>query len=95
MKREAKNNKPPWIYPFYPILCWHKCILCNQEFKREHGWKAIGQYSCNGVYSTNYICNSCASSSDDVRRKLKERDDKFLKEIKNHLPFGKTGAVKV
>jgi len=93
-KREAKNNKPPWIYPFYPILCWHECIFCNQEFRREHGWKVIGQHFINGVYSTNYVCNSCAKTSDEVKIKLKEREDKFKEELKKWKPFGGTGAVK-
>lgn len=92
MKR--KINKPPWIYPFYPLLCWYECMFCNQEFRREHGWKVVGQCSMNGFYSTNYVCNSCASSPDDVRKKLKEKEDKFLEEIKKCKPFGRSGAVK-
>jgi len=95
MKREVKNNKPPWISHFYPVLFWYECIFCNQEFRREHGWKVVGQHSINGVYSINHVCNNCAKSPDDVMKKLKERDDKFIKEIKKRSPFGGTGVVKV
>lgn len=93
-KREAKNNKPPWIYSFYPLMCWYKCLLCNQEFRREHGWKVIGQHSINGVYSINHVCNDCAKSPEEVRVKLKEREEKFKEEIKKWNPFRKSGAVK-
>jgi formate-dependent nitrite reductase cytochrome c552 subunit len=92
MKRETK--KSPWIHSFYPVLCWYECIFCNKEFKRERGWKVVGQHSINGVYSIDHVCNNCAKSPDDVRRKLKEREDKFLEEIKKWKPFGGTGVVK-
>ena len=67
MKREAQ--KPPYIYRFKPLM-WHQCKFCQQEFKRENGWKIIGYPVINGVYSETYCCESCGKTLNDVKAKL-------------------------
>ncbi|MCD3223965.1 hypothetical protein [Clostridium botulinum] len=55
MKRQIKNYKLKRIYPF---IFWKKCCKCNQEFKKEYGWK----FSLRNRYDVceAYLCNECA-----------------------------------
>ena len=58
MRREPK--KPYIIDRIIPLFFWHKCDLCESEFKYEYGWKI--RYST----TSRILCNKCAEYSWNV-----------------------------
>ena len=56
MKRKSRN---PIEYSgrIYPILFWHKCCLCGEDFRRERGhWALI-------YHRTLHLCNDCGGDT--------------------------------
>lgn len=60
MRREPK--KPYIIDRIVPLFFWHKCDLCESEFKHEYGWKI--RYST----TSRIICSKCARYYFDVEK---------------------------
>src|SRR5690554_544147 len=38
MKRVVGDKE---IYPHYTLFSWSECVSCNQEFRREKGWRKL------------------------------------------------------
>lgn len=59
MKRKA-IKKYSDLYRSWTFLIWHKCEKCNQEFRREWGWRALTGPFFNGSGIWRYLCFECA-----------------------------------
>lgn len=58
MKRKYVAKFKRLMFTF-PLFCWYKCNKCDQEFRRERGWRALDRPR-NLIFSSYYLCKSCA-----------------------------------
>ena len=82
MKRKLKTY--PYITSFKPLLFWHKCELCNQEFVREIGYK-VESIVINKAIRVKYVCGSCANNTDDVKEKLEIQKEEYKRRAMDSL----------
>lgn len=69
-KKEVYSNVAyNTIYECYTLLFWNRCWLCEEEFRREHGYRFQLQYNGGWLYS----CASCSASKSDCNTKVGEQ----------------------
>lgn len=71
MIREKKSY--PIVKRYKSFFFWRECIFCNREFKRENGFIIESLPNRNSLIRYSYCCPECASSSEEVKIKLKEK----------------------
>lgn len=60
MKRKCLGSNKHNLVAHYTYFKWHDCCVCNQEFRREHGFT----FMWHGVVQV-YICGTCSGRSMD------------------------------
>lgn len=60
MKRESTSENYSYLHHCNPYIFWKECCMCNKEFRRENGWKALTARIINNDYIERYVCESCA-----------------------------------
>lgn len=72
MKREKFNGYTNVvggdIYKHYGLFFWQECFFCNQEFRREAGYRF--QMQVGGPWA--YSCAGCSSSKEHVNLNVRE-----------------------
>lgn len=70
MKREKEyyeNVVNGEIYKHYGLFCWQECFFCNQEFRRENGYRFQMQVNRDWMYS----CSTCSTSKEHINNNVK------------------------
>lgn len=75
MIREKKSH--PIVKRYRSFLFWRECIFCNREFKRKNGFIIEDLIGRNSLTTYSYYCPECALSSEEVKRKLKEKKPNY------------------
>lgn len=70
------------IYSHYSLFSWQTCFFCDQEFRREKGYRFQLQYNAPWVYS----CYECSSSKDECNENLHLWKKKARKAFVNIAP---------
>ena len=67
MKRNTQSNQyeiskcNPWIF-------WAECFFCNQEFRREAGWRFV----LHGGFYDSYSCAECSTTREHLEDNIKK-----------------------
>ena len=67
------------IYNHYSLFFWQTCFFCEQEFRRESGYRFQLQYNSPWVYS----CSECSSSKDECNENVHLWKDKARRAFVN------------
>lgn len=76
MKRQVRKHLEG-LFRCRPWFIWRKCVKCQQEFRREHGWAFV---SNKRVY---HLCEECGPT-------YREAGDFFGNEFRPPLEEGHT-----
>jgi hypothetical protein len=68
MKRPSELFRNIDVYRIFPLLFWHKCCKCKQEFVRQLGWRTLVGPYINGMGQWIYICNDCISTRTEAKQ---------------------------
>jgi len=60
MTKRQKVVKYHNVTKIWPVFIWRECFKCNQEFRREKGWRILTGPYLNGQGRILYVCGSCA-----------------------------------
>lgn len=74
------------LYQIFPLFFWYKCNKCDQEFRRERGWRALDVPQHNLVFSSYYLCKSCAPTREIAHKYFLSGEHKKLTKLKNWPP---------
>lgn len=64
-----RRKNQPQIRPYFPILFWTECSLCEHEFKWEWGWV----HDIDPRAEDKYFCSECAPTIEDAARAVRDR----------------------
>lgn len=59
MKRPAVSDRYPYLYRTWPLIFWRKCELCEEEFRRQKGWRFLAGPWHGGNGRWRYMCGEC------------------------------------
>ena len=68
------------LWRIFPLLFWYKCNKCDQEFRREKGWRALDG-PIHLIFSSYYLCKSCAPTREIANKYFLSGEHK--KKLKN------------
>ena len=79
MKRHPLSNFEVFvksrIRKIYPLVFWHRCQACDQEFRRENGWRVITGWVRTGEITSDpcyiYYC-MCTTPQEIYDKKVVE-----------------------
>jgi hypothetical protein len=73
MKRKPKKpNKTYRVHKIWSLFLWNKCFLCEEEFRREWGWRY--DYPVSGRASKPYyVCWGCCPTIEEVAQAVVDR----------------------
>lgn len=78
MKRTIANANE--VSKHYSILTWHKCHFCEQEFRRESGYKwSMGFYN-------RYSCTACVASVSHCNDMIEWKRDSWYSMLLKEVP---------
>jgi len=63
MKRVVGDKE---IYPHYTLFSWSECVSCNQEFRREKGWRKLSGPFYGGYGNWKHVCGGCAPTKEEA-----------------------------
>jgi len=73
MKRQHKEHYEHLDRHFSSIF-WRYCCMCDKDFRREWGWRALTGPWGNGAGVVRFLCGTCAPTRADA-------DKIFLKRL--------------
>lgn len=83
MKRTSYSNVAGNdIYNHYSVFFWQTCLFCEQEFRREKGYRF--QLQCNSPWV--YSCSECSSSKEECNENVRLWKEKARKAFVNVSP---------
>ena len=60
MRRAYVPRYTKGVYRHYSMFKWYRCCSCGKEFRREKGYRFLGDPVHGGMGVWYYLCNSCA-----------------------------------
>lgn len=73
------------LFLIFPLFFWYRCNNCEQDFRREWGWRALDK-PVNLVFSSYYLCKSCAPTREIANKYFLSGEHKKLEKLKNWPP---------
>jgi len=62
MKKEHVEKYRLGVYTDFSLFIWHQCASCNEDFRREKGYRFLVGPFYNGGGVWRYLCSQCISS---------------------------------
>jgi hypothetical protein len=83
MKKPFKKVYEKLYRMMWPCLLWKYCINCNNEFRKERGWRFICGPYFNGEGHNRYICFDCAKDKYEATKCIRRYFDKIALTMPN------------